>query len=427
MSTTFTGNQATTTASSFTDLTTPVHLRPLQTTRPESDPHLPRGQLALMNSVYGWTDIPPERQGVDFGQTDYFKFINDSQCCLEEVYLCVRLDGLAAAGGGVNPRYPDDVLCQAIERITFYYEEELQVLEGDDIHFKDIMERDPRALGRESELRGLNLTDAERIKNAQTARWYILKIPFWWTESKDKAWHHYAFQRLTRIMIQWRPVASILQQDVVNLQPTALAAGTYILDHFLRFRVDALDPTVRSAYVKMIEDKGTTGHLTLIGQAERLTQQLNVGIATHVIQLNTFSHFDYNLRFILRPVLNLTPTFTNNRRFQLADITSVIVDIGGKRYIASTDKDWLKFGNSKLFRGPVGYPIYNIPLGTDHPQEHEKSMGGFDMSCASTPQMTLTTVALPAIYQIDFYCYGHNFIRQVIQGNATGAEVVQKM
>ncbi len=423
-----TGNHAAANTQCFMGLTTPVHLPILTTTEGTTDPHLPLPQVTMVPRVTGYTDIPPERQGVDFGQTDYFKYIINDNECLESVTLCVKLDGLTAGAGGSNPRYPDDVLCHAIEKVTFHYGKDLQVLEGDELHMRRIQETDEKELARLGRLQGLGLDRLERANLARGPCWYYLEIPFWWARDQSTSWHQYAFQRLTRIIIQWRQVEGILQQDGANTKPTPTAGGPYILDHFLRFKVACLTEAAKKEFVSRVSGMGNTGWLYLIGEPERLVQQLNAGQRQHIIQLNTFSKFAYNLRFVVRPVANLTPNYLNNKRFEYVDIETVAMDIGGRRYLFPSDRHWLKYQiNDKLFSGNPEQPIYNIPLGSEYPQEHTAAKGGFDLSCASTPQITLTTATLPTNHQIDFYSYAHNYVRLIIKGIETGAELVQPL
>jgi len=127
-----TGNQATSDVGAFMTLTIPTHLPTLTTNDGSASSLLPTPQLTTAPQLSGWTDIPPERQGVDFGQTDYFKYILNDTEVLTDCWLCVRLDGLDAGVGGINPRYPEDPICNSIERITFVYGPDLQILDGDE-------------------------------------------------------------------------------------------------------------------------------------------------------------------------------------------------------------------------------------------------------------------------------------------------------
>ena len=80
MATLGTGNHASSEIGSFLSLTIPTHLPPLTTNDPTATTFLPTPQLTKTSQLSGWSDMPPERQGVDFGQTDYFKYIlNDTE------------------------------------------------------------------------------------------------------------------------------------------------------------------------------------------------------------------------------------------------------------------------------------------------------------------------------------------------------------
>ena len=148
-----TGNQATSEIGSFLPLTLPIHLPPLTTNDGRATSFLPVPQLTTAPQLSGWTDIPPERQGVDFGQIDYFQYILNDTEILTDLWLCVRLDGLDPGPGGENPRYPDDPIYQAVERITFVFGRDLQVLEGDALHWNFLMSQDELTYTRESQLR----------------------------------------------------------------------------------------------------------------------------------------------------------------------------------------------------------------------------------------------------------------------------------
>ena len=145
-----TGNQATSDIGSFLTLTIPTHLPPLTTNDPTATSLLPTGQLTTTSQLSGWSDIPPERQGVDFGQVDYFKYILNDVEVLTDLWVCVRLDGLNPGPGGELPRYAEDPICQAIDRITFVFGRDLQALETDAMHFGFLMNEDEQTFRRES-------------------------------------------------------------------------------------------------------------------------------------------------------------------------------------------------------------------------------------------------------------------------------------
>lgn len=433
MSTSGTGLQATSNANSFLGLTTPVHLPTLASADGEDSPHLPTPHHSQAVEVQGYTDIGPERQGTDFGQVDYFKYINNDNECVKSCVLAVKLDGLTAAGSGTNPRYADDVLCQAIDHVDFTYGGNvLQTLYGDEIHFRMLQETPEEELMRKQKLQAAGLTPKERATLAASTSgfWVYLEIPFWWTRHPSMNWHQYAFQRLTRIVIYWRTVDYILQQDDVNSRPTAYNGGTYILDHFIRFHISAIAESTKQAYIKMIEATGKSGWLYMINDYERLTDQvLSSGKTTHTFLLNTFSKFAYNFRFWIRPVANLTPAYTNNERFKLLDISQLYVDISGKRYLPPTDDWYLKHMiNGKQFLGNEEYPIYNISF-TEYPDMHTHAMGGFELSNTTNPTLTIITGTLSADYYMDIYSYCHNYVRSCLDSSRqeSAAETVQPL
>ena len=279
-----TGNQATSDVGAFMTLTIPTHLPTLTTNDGSASSLLPTPQLTTAPQLSGWTDIPPERQGVDFGQTDYFKYILNDTEVLTDCWLCVRLDGLDAGAGGINPRYPEDPICHSIERITFEYGSDLQILDGDELHFNFLMGEDEQTISREARLRGYNVPLGERISNAMSPKWYYLRIPFWWTLRNSDAWHQYALQRLTRIVIQWRGPGHVLQQEEANTRPTPHSGGPYIMDHFLRFRVTAISEATKQEFLRRIESLGTAGQLYLISDTQRL---LNKSTKESIVMLSS--------------------------------------------------------------------------------------------------------------------------------------------
>jgi hypothetical protein len=428
MATTGTGFQAQSLAPNFMGLTYPVHLPTLTTNDATATTHLPAPQVTRAPEVCGYSDIPPERQGVDFGQQDSYKYTTNPDETLTGVTLCVQLDALVAAGGGANPRYPDDVLCQAIDHIDFEYGKQLQVIGGDRLHFETIQELDEKELARQSKLRGLGLSVAERIAKAQTARWYYLEVPFFWTRRDSDNWHEHALQRLTRVVIYWRTKDWILQQDNVNACPTPALGGCYMINKFLRFDVTCLTEGCKQEWVSRIQAQGDAGWLFMFPDTERLQQQLSTGATTSVILLNTFTKFGYNLRFVIRRVTALTQNYLHNRRFECLDITALTLAISGKTFLPPTDATFLKYHiNNKLFSGNPDLAIYNIPF-NDHPEMHSSAIGGFDFSNASNPQLTLYTAALPENCYIDFWLYCHNYIRVAIDAaGRSAAEDVQPL
>jgi len=385
---------------------------------------LPRGQITKAPEVPGFSDMPPERQGVDFGQQDYFKIINNDTDVFTKCILCVKLDALTAGAGGSHPRYPDDVLCHAVEKIVFQYGRDVQEISGEELHFRIIQEETEKELARKAKLQGLGLPVAERVQLAKAASWYYLEIPFWWTTSNEAAYHQYAFQRLTRVVITWRTPEFILQQEVANTKPTAATGGNYILDHFLRFEIRAPSQSTRDRFIQMVKDQKDAGMLYLMGQTQHLQQQINAGAVQHIIQLNTFTKYCYNLRFVVRPVANLQQNYLNNARFQTTDILSCQYTITGREYFPTTDDHFMKYEIANaMFAGNPELAVYNIPNNVD-PDMHESAVGGFQMSATGTPQITINTAVLPANHYVDFWAYCHNYVRMVLKDGGSIIEPV---
>lgn len=419
-----TGLHGTSNAANFMPLTQPTELPVLTTTDGSKSPYLPLGQITEAPKVPGWSDFPPERQDVDFGQIDYFKFVNNDTDIIERITLAVRLDGLVAAGGGANPCYTDDVLCAAVDRIEFHYGKDVQELFGDEIHFRRVAETEEKELARLAILQGLGLPVATRQVMAQVPQWYYLELPFWFARSQAEAYHQYAFQRLTRVVIHWRTPNFILQQEGVNAQPTTLGGGHYILDHFLRCQVVCPSQATRDYYMSMVKMQKSAGWLHLIGQVQILEQQLLAGATLHTILLNTFTKFGYNIRWVIRPQANLNANFLNNRRFETTDIVWASLQISGKDFFFATDNFYMTYGIANvLFLGNPELGIYNIPLNTS-PDLHESATGGLQFSSISNPQLQFLTVPLPENSMVTIMFYTHNYIRMVLEGGASLIEPV---
>lgn len=420
-----TGNQGGSNMGSFMSLTIPVHLPTLTTNNPTASALLPTPQLTIAPQLSGWTDLAPERQGVDFGQESFFKYINNDTDTATDCWLAVRLDGLVAGVGGTNPRYPDDVLAQAIERVTFVYGTDLQILDGDKLHYDLLMMDDEETQRREAHLRGYNLSLGERITNATSPKWYWLRIPFWWTLRSQDAWHQYALQRLTRIVFKFRGPQAILQQEGANTRPTTMGGGNYIMDHFVRFRTTALSEGVKQEFVRRLQANGTAGQLYLFEDVQRLQQEIRPLQNRHVIQVNTFTKFAYNMRFVLRPLSALVPNYLDNDRFRLRKIDAARFDIGGRQFMPMTDHTWMTHGTDEaLWKGNPERAIYNIPF-SDFPNMVASAVGGIDFSNASNPQLTLYTDSLGESHTLDIFLQCYNYIRVTMVGNNTGAEVIQ--
>ena len=421
------GPHATSDVANFMGLTRAVNLPTLNTDSGLASPVLPTPQLTSADQLSGWTDIPPERQGVDLGQIDDFKYIlNDNDTCTD-LFAMVTLDGLNPGLGGSNPRYPDDPIAASVEKVIFQYGRDLQEFSGDEIHFNFVQSEDHTDFNRLAQLRGYSVPLGERIDNARAPRTYAMRLPFWWTQRLSDAWHQWRFRRETRIRIVWRPQTQVLQQEGANTQPTPMNGTQYIMNHWLRFRVMAISEATKQKYTERISDMGTAGWLHLIENTERLTQQIHAGNTRHVIQLNTFRKYGYNLRWVIRPVSALTANYMDNDRWRKFTIRNVQLTISGRQFLPRTDKFWLTHAvDEAVFRGSPEHDIFNIPF-SDHPDLTAAAMGGIDFSMANTPQIVIETEPLPESCFVDFFLQCHNYIRLVLVGNNTGAESVQPL
>src|SRR5512139_1306831 len=121
MSSQGTGPQNGLTPQQFLGLKVPIHLPTLVSTRGEDTPHLPTAHHTMAIEVSSITDVLPVRTGYDFGSQEEFSYLANTTEILTSCTLCVQLSALTAAGGGNSPRYVDDVLCAAIEKIEWLY------------------------------------------------------------------------------------------------------------------------------------------------------------------------------------------------------------------------------------------------------------------------------------------------------------------
>jgi hypothetical protein len=440
MATYSTGLLATSNAQNFLGLTAPIHLPSLASAQGADSPHLPVPHQTKAVEVPGVTDIAPERQGVDFGQVDYFKYINNDNEVLKSCTLVLKLAALDVAVGSVgntNPRYVDDIAAAAIDHLEFQYGGNLvQTLYGDEMHFRTLQEVPEEELMRKYRLQAAGLTPNERALRATADQYIYFDVPLFWTRQPAVHWHQYAFQRLTRVVIYFRNVDYLLQVDCADPAaarrpiPVNGATTPYILDHWLRFHISAISEATKQTYMRMVESMGDQGWLHLFSDFERSERNLvPAGVTTWSNLLQTFTKFGYNLRYWIRPALNLDAIFTNNRRWDLVDIKAHQMDISGKRFLPEIDDFYVKQEfNGKMYLGNPNLPIYNIPF-TDYPDMHTHAMGGFEFSNTTNPTLTIKfDAAVPANgYYVDMYLYCHNYIRQVLRGNQSAVETVQPL
>jgi hypothetical protein len=423
------GAQASSDANSFMGLAIPIHLPSLAAPDGVDSPHLPQGHHSQPIEVIGFSDTPAEAVGRDFGQIDYYKYINNDNDILKTATLCVKLAPLTGAGGQYRARYVDDILCAAIDHVEWRYGGAvLQTLYGDEMHFRLLQESLPEELNRKYALQGAGLSDEERAALAEGEQWVYLELPFWWTRSPDTHWHQYAFQRQTQIIIYWRPVTYLTQMDnaVTPTVPTPSSGTRYVMDAFIRFSISTPTEAVKQTYMRLVEARGKAGYLYPIPDLQRDTEHVLAQNSTkNSVVLQNFRKFCYNIRYIVRPTANLVPNVLNNRRWDLVEIVEHYADISGRRYFPIIDNHYTKDSiNGKYYLGNSQLPLYNIPF-TDYPDLHTHGMGGFEMAQTVNPTITITTLALPAECMVDFFAYNHNYVRLVMSGTATAGETVQ--
>ena len=424
------GNTSSSIIQTFLPLTIPVHLPPLISDSAIDSAYLPEAHKALAPSLSAWTDTPPERQGCDFGQVIHYKFINNDNEILKSCQLHVKLAGLKADEESINPRYVDDILLAAIEKIEFQFSAgTLMTLYGDELHFRTLQETPEEELDRKYALQGAGLSKVRRSILAKTDRWYVLEIPFWWARGPQHAWHQYALQRVTRFVITFRDKGYLLQNDfTVNKCPVPATSNVYMVEHFIHCETQVVTEKTKQAYINQIQATGKSGWLYMINDFEHIT---NVLAPKNTIMLNTelnsLTKFAYNMRILMRPFNNLQPDTRNNQRFHLADIKSIYMDISGKRFLTHIDQNYLKKEmNGKKFLGNLNLPITNIMF-SDNPDVHSHAYGGIEFTQAVNPVVHLEYDALPEDYIVDFIVYTHNYVRICISGNASMAEVVQPL
>lgn len=422
-----TGPQQGLTPESFMGLMAPIHLPTLISTNGEASPHLPKNHHVAALKISSLNDCLPMRLGYDLGSTEEFSYLSNDNEILTKCTLCVELAGLVPGDGGKNPRYADDVLCQAIEKVEWCYGSNtaLQKIEPEKMHFEMLQEMDPQELERRRSMQSAGLSVKERVELAKDKQMVYLEIPFYWSKSADVNWHAHVLRRPLRVRITWRTPHYVLQQEDSGTLPKPKDGSVYIVQKWIRFHTVIPTPSTKEIYHGRINAKGDSGWLHLFSDSQFQEFNLAKGATFHNLKTDFFTKYGYNIRFILRPYDNLQPNVLNNRRFELLDIKNFQFDVSNKTFYPKTDDYYAKHVyNARNFLGNFEIPIYNVPF-TDYPDLHTEGMGGLEFANVSNPQLKVETVPLPSNTILTAWLYCHNYIRIVIQGERSAIETVQ--
>lgn len=416
-----TSNQAASLGYNFVGYATPALTPETVSRQPLDSPYLnPVKPYTTHPSVPGYTDISPESNGSDFGQSVNFKWLENETDTVTAAWLYVRLAPLTSAAPTGNECYPDDVLCHAMESFEWQVAgRESQSIYGDQIHFDNLVEHGPVELARRYQLQHAGLSPAQRRAEANlagTGFWAILELPLEFSESLSASWHSYLTKSVVRFTVRYRPTANILQNTGANT-PTPVGSTTFIVDQFLRFKVASLHEGQKSLMKKRVKDTGTHGMLKKFKDIQRVQSHAVAATAANTqIDISNFTKHVYRIQFVVRPAVNLAANINLNDRWALTDISTCWIDAAGKRLIPQLDDATLKYiVNGQNFKGVPGDAVYNALL-TDYPDVHHNALGGIDFSLTGNPRLNITWSAvggLVAASEIDVWAYCHNMIKYV--------------
>ena len=364
--------------------------------------------------VPGYTDIGPEMAGQDLGTTVYYKWLNNETDVITKMYLYVRFNELQNLTN--FECYPDDPICHAVEQIEWQVAgRTVQIIYGDQIHFDNLVERDPTELARRYQLQHAGLSVAQRRAEAVTGGggfWAVLELPFFPGTQHNQAYHQYLSQGTSRFVVRYRTAVATLQ-NVGAATPIPPAGQRYIVDQFIRCRVIAIHENQKAHVKSQVKSLGKHGQLYKIQDIQRVqSHAVAAGAGNTNIDISNFTKHVYRIQSVIRPALNLVANVQNNDRWALTDCSTMFIDAAGKRLIPEHDDDTLKYIiNGEHFRGMPGDAVYNALL-TDFPDVHHESMGGLDFSLMGNPRLWFTwSVVLAANQEIDSWAYCHNMVK----------------
>lgn len=413
--------------------TLPVHLPGLVSTNPADSPHMPLPQKAVPPEVPGFTDVPPERMGTDFGMETSFKIVPNDYEVLKDVCLVVHLAPLTAGAGGALPRYPDDPILHAMEYMQWQIGgATVQQLSGDEMHLRNLAEKGPEEYARmcSAQNAGMDLV-ADRAALAATVGGFycFVELPFWWSDTSAKHWHQYACQRQTRINIKWRNVDAILQQDVANTRPTPNGSTTYIMDMFLRFRTSALDTAVKDTYTNAVKAQGSNGLNYLIQFTQKQENQIvTANLPQTSIQLTNFNKPTFMTRMIIRTTADMATNYlTGNKRWNFIAPDYFQCDASGHRMWPKMSADFNKWMvNGKEFLGfPCNYNVFHV-LHTDYADVAQYPMGCVEYGKLQNPTETIYFPAVHPEYTVDIYAHCYDYVRLVITPDNRSAVTLEQ-
>lgn len=425
-------------AQQFLGLMAPIHLPTLASTNGADTPHLPIPHHTAALEVSSINDTMPMRTGYDFGSQEEFQYLSNTNEILTKCTLVVKLAALDASSGSgnngtVKPRYVDDILNAAIEKVEWLYGStaSTNTIYGDENHFATFQETGDSELDRKMVEQACGLSTDERYLLAQSAQQVQMELPFYWSKTNAGHWHSYALGRPLKVRITWRSPTYLLQQTGTDGKPVPKSGSLYITDKWLHF--DTVVPTeaTKAVYRSKIEGNGTHGWLQLFKDVQIQEFDIAASGADCVqkdLRTDMFTRYGYNLRFVMRPLANLQPSYLNNERWKTLAINSAQFDIANKTYFPRTsDFDLKHVINARKFLGNHELSIYNIPL-CSYPDMHLQAMGGIEFSNTSLPILKLWYDSIAAYTQgvrVTCFLYCHNYVREVIQGTNSATETVQ--
>lgn len=372
----------------------------------------PREPRKSPPSVIGYTDISATT-GTDFGSVFRFENLNDDHTSILKSWLVTTYNPIAAAGGGVNPRFPNDVNNHMMEKMELQQGgRTLQTLYGDDEHFRSIMDLNPDELAKKYQARRDNLSAAQRSALAVAGFTAISELNFWYSDAPEHCWHQWLNSAQSRFVMTTRAANAVLQTTGGTI-PT-VAAGTYINNVFIRHRVVATLESEKRIVLNDIASMGSRGMLYKFRDVQQvLNQAVAAGSTTANFDLSNFTKHVYRIYHYIRPSANLVATVTNNDRWSTTPILTRYIEASGQRLVPQHDHDFILFvENGDNLAGTPGDALYNV-LFNGLGDIHHMVLPGIDFSLLGNPRLyqTHSAAVVAANHDFDAIGYVHNFIK----------------